>query len=90
MFQSVSAGCSTCCQLVIEEECRFPTQLAVQQAAGLHREGVVVCHQQAADPEIGLCGVSQVGGLVGHAVIHMHFIALETANQSQRTKPQNS
>lgn len=67
---------STCCQLVVQQECRFPTQLTVEQAAGLHREGVVVSHQQAADAEVGLCGVSQVGRLIGHAVIHVHFVTL--------------
>lgn len=66
----------TCCELVIEQQCRFSTQLTVEQAAGLHKESVVVSQQQAADAEIGLCGVSQVGRLVGHTVIHMYFITL--------------
>ena len=70
---------STCCQLVKEQQCRLPTQLTAEQAAGLHRESVVVSQQQAADAEIGLCGVSQVGRLVGQTVIHVHFIALKTA-----------
>lgn len=66
----------TCCQLVIEQECRFATQLTADQAASLHRESVVVSPQQAADAEIGLCGVSQVGRLIGQTVIRMHFITL--------------
>lgn len=70
---------STCSQLVIEQKCRFPAQLTIEQAASLHRESVVVSHQQAADAEIRLCGVSQVGRLVGHTVVHMHFITLEAA-----------
>lgn len=69
----------TCCQLVVEQQCRLPTQLTVLQAAGLHRERVVVSQQQAADAEIRLRGVSQVGGLVGHAVVHVHFVTLGAA-----------
>lgn len=66
----------TCCQLVVEQQCWLPTQLTAEQAAGLHREGVVVAQQQAADAEIRLGGVSQAGRLVGHAVVHVHFVAL--------------
>lgn len=69
----------TCCQLVVEQQRRLPTQLAAEQAAGLHREGVVVAQQQAADAEVRLGGVPQAGRLVGHAVVHVHLVALGTA-----------
>lgn len=63
-------------ELVIEQHCRLPAQLPVEQAASLDRERVVVSHQQAADPEEGVCGVSQGQRLVGHAVKHTHFVPL--------------
>lgn len=66
----------TSCQLIVEQQGWFPTQLTAEQAAGLHRESVVVAQQQAADAEIGLSGVSQAGRQVGHTVVHMHFVAL--------------
>lgn len=69
----------TCCQLVVEQQRWLPTQLAAEQAAGLHREGVVVAQQQAADAEVRLGGVPQAGRLVGHAVVHVHFVALGRA-----------
>lgn len=69
----------TCCQLVVEQQRRLPTQLTAEQAAGLHREGVVVAQQQAADAEVRLGGVSQACGLVGRAVVHVHFVALGRA-----------
>lgn len=49
---------STCSKLVIQEQCRLATQLAVEQAAGLDGERVVVSNLQAADAEVGLCCVS--------------------------------
>ena len=66
----------TCGQLVVEQQGGLPTQLSAQQAAGLHRERVVVSQQQAADAEIRLRGVSQERSLIGHTVMHMHFVAL--------------
>lgn len=69
----------TCCQLVVEQQRWLPTQLAAEQAAGLHRESVVVAQQQAADAEVRLGGVPQAGRLVGHAVVHVHFVALGKA-----------
>lgn len=71
----------TCCQLVVEQQRWLPTQLAAEQAAGLHREGVVVSQQQAADAEVRLGGVPQAGRLVGHAVVHVHFVALGRARE---------
>lgn len=66
----------TCRQLVVEQQSGFPAQLTVEQAAGLHGEGVVVSDHEAGDAEIGFRGVSQVGGVIGHAVVHVHLIAL--------------
>lgn len=73
---------STCCQLVVEQQSRFPTQLTDEQAASLHRESVIVSCDEAGDPEIGLCGVSKVGCLVGNTVVHVHFISLYTMKES--------
>lgn len=75
----VRACVRTCCQLVVEQQRRLPTELAAEQAAGLHREGVVVAEQQAADAEVRLGGVPQAGRLVGYAVVHVHLVALGTA-----------
>ena len=82
-------GGRTFAQLVVQEQGRLPTQLPPQQAARLHREAVVVAGQQTVDTEEGLCGVAQEHGLVAHAVVHVHLVALGGERERERERDQN-
>lgn len=75
---------STCGELVVQQQGRFSTQLSTEQTARLHWKGVVVTHQQAVDAEERFCGVSQEGRLVGHTVVHVHFVPLNAGKSSEK------
>lgn len=74
----------TCGELVVQQQGRFSTQLSTEQTARLHWKGVVVTHQQAVDAEERFCGVSQEGRLVGHTVVHVHFVPLNAGKSSEK------
>lgn len=71
-------GCTSFgARVVVKQQGGLPAELAVEEAAGAHGEGVVVPRQQVVDPQEGLGRVAQAGGGVGHTVVHVHLITLQ-------------